>query len=688
MSNEKSALRITELDYNSIRDNLKLFLQDQEEFSDFNFDGSGLSVLLNLLAFNSHYLAYYGNMIGNEMFLDTAQLRNSILSHAKSICYVPESKKGALAKVNILATPSESEDSSPTSITLEKYTRLLGSDLDGINYPFVTLYSNTITKSGDTFSFNNINIKQGEVITLQYGVSGDRKYEIPSANVDTDTISITIQESTSNTDTKRYSLAEDITEITAESLVYFIEENERGNYTFYFGDNVLGKSPKTGNIIICTYLDTVGTAANGIGKFTFVQPIANTYRDNVRVSVVTSSYGGIEKETEKQIQFRAPYAYTTQNRGVTTYDYESILLKEFNNIDAISVWGGEDNDPPVYGKVYFSIKTNDNYYLTEFEKDQIKNSLVKKVNVLTITPEIVDPEYIYLVISAKVYYNAKLTSRTSDEIDALVRAAIQDYNEVELKTFRSTFRKSKLQQYIENCEKSITGSDLTIYAQSRILLAPGVKDSYISRFNMPISKGEFGKKLSTFPEVIVRDLNNNLRPVFFEEIPESLTGISAVSVVNPGRNFQAIPTVTITGDGSGATAKAHIINQKVNNIEIINPGSNYTRATVIISGGGGSEATAIAKVDNNYGKLRSYYYLNTGEKVIVNGDAGTVDYLNGEIILKELTPIEVTENEYYDNNILALNTLPSNQVIGPVRNRILSIDISNPASIVTEIIAE
>jgi hypothetical protein len=243
MATEKSALRITELDFDSIKNNLKTYLRSQSEFTDYDFEGSGMSVLLDVLAYNTHYMGYYVNMVGNEMFLDTAQIRSSVLSHAKLMNYVPGSTKGAESHIDVLVTPSGTEDQVSTTITLEKYTRLLGTDKDGVNYPFVTTYSNTATKSSGSFRFSNVNIKQGEVITQQYLMDSSsnpkRRFQIPSANVDMESIIINVQESSSNTDTKTYTLAQDITEITANSTIYFVEEDENLNYTFYFGDNVL-----------------------------------------------------------------------------------------------------------------------------------------------------------------------------------------------------------------------------------------------------------------------------------------------------------------------------------------------------------------------------------------------------------------------------------------------------------------
>ena len=252
MAEEKAALRVSELDFASIKENLKTYLRSQTEFQDYDFEGSGMSVLLDILAYNTHYMAYYLNTTANEMFLDSAQLRSSILSHAKLMNYVPGSPQGALSKINVTVTPSNSEDQASTTLTLNKYTRLLGTDKDGVNYPFVTLYSNTAIKSSGAFNFANVVIKQGEVNSIQYQMTPSntaRRFAIPSSNVDTTTVVVNVQESSSNTDISTYTLADDITEITANSKVYFLEENENSEYTFYFGDDVIGKKPRNGNIL-------------------------------------------------------------------------------------------------------------------------------------------------------------------------------------------------------------------------------------------------------------------------------------------------------------------------------------------------------------------------------------------------------------------------------------------------------
>ena len=691
MAVANTSLRVSELDFGSIKENLKNYLRNQAEFQDFDFEGSGMSVLLDILAYNTHYMGYYLNMVANEMFLDTAQLRNSVLSHAKALGYVPTSRQGAQAKISILVTPSNVEDDVTNVLTLDKYTKFFGADINGINHNFVAVNSNTVSKVGGTFTFSNVFVKQGEVVTQQYlmeSTNTSRRFKIPSANVDLSTVQITVQESASNTYTTEYIRAEDITEVRSNSAVYFIEEDEEQKYTFYFGDDFVGQKPKNGNIIICTYLDTVGTAANNISVFTAKDQIGGLYRDNVRITTTLASYSGTEKESIEEIRFRSPIAYTVQNRAVIPTDYELLLIKDYNNIEAVSVWGGEDNDPIVYGKVFISIKPKGNYYLSNLDKERIKTELIKSRNVVTITPEIVDPDYVYLSIRVSVNYNSSKTNRTAPQIEALVRQAISDYKDRELNRFDSIFRKSKLQYYIENCEPSITGSDLKVYVQKRLTLVPNETRNYNFEFNMQLKKGDYVDKLYSIPQIIVKDLENADKDVYFEEIPNSFNGVDYINIINPGRNYLTRPTVTITGDGTGATAMAEIVNGKVDRIVMLTNGSNYTRATVTITGGDGREATAIVQLQANKGLLRSYYFKDNGEKVIVNQNAGTVNYETGLVQLTTLNALEVIANDFYNENVLTINTLSGKENIYPLRNRILTLDENDVTAVQIFMVAE
>ena len=689
MSSANTALRVADLDFNSIRNNLKTYLNSQSEFTDYNFEGSGLSVLLDILAYNTYYNSFYLNMAANEAFLDTAQIRQNILSQAKLINYIPASNRASEAQVSIRVTPTTSENQTIDYIVLDKYTRLLGADINGTNYPFVTVNSNTAHKSSGSFYFPNVWIKQGEVVTQQFAMSANnltRKFEIPSANVDTETLTITVQESSTNTYTEEYQLSTDMTEASQNSRIYFIEENENLNYSIQFGDGVIGYKPKNGNIVIVTYLDTNGSKGNSITKFNFIDPIGSAYTGNVKVATVQSSSIGTDKEDIDTIKLRAPQSYAAQNRCVTTRDYEALILKDYQHVDAISIWGGEENDPPVYGKVYISLKTKGFYTLTNLEKENIKNTLIKNRNVITVTPVIVDPDYIFVTLRGKIYYNPAMTTKTANQLLEIVRQTVYSYTNMELNTYRSVLRKSKLQAAIEAADPSITGSDLTVYLQSRKLIDLTSSKKYDFSFKTPIQKGTFTNKLYSYPQITVLDSSLTSRNVFYEEVPDSFTGVDMIEIVNPGINYSSA-NVTITGDGTGATAKAYIENGRIVSIQVTNKGVNYSRAIVSIEGNG-TEAEAKAVLQARNGTLRTYYYNNLGNKIIVNSSAGTIDYDTGDVVLNSIKPSAVLTNDFYDINILTMNVVAGEEVIPPLRNRILALDENNIQSIQLEMIVQ
>lgn len=690
MSTSNTTLQVADLDFISIKENLKTFLKSQSEFTDYNFEGSGLNVLLDLLAYNTYYNSFYLNMVANESFLDTAQIRKNVLSLSKTINYVPMSSQGALNKVDILVTPSVTEDQNLNVLKLDRYTTLMGADVEGINYPFVTINANTSSKVNGAFLFTNVFIKQGEVVTRTFTMDSNnssRSFVIPSSNVDASTLTVSVQQSSSNTSRTEYQMSTDITEVQANSTVFFLEENENEQYKIQFGDNVIGKRPANGNIVIVTYLDTVGSVANNITEFRFSEAIGGLYSKNVKVTTSQGSYAGTDKETIEQIRFRAPYYYTTQNRAVTKNDYQSLIIKDYNNIDSVTVWGGEENDPPVYGKTYISLKTKGYYTLTDLEKQIIKDDIIRSRGILTVTPEIVDPDYCFILIRGKVTYNPSLTTRTTGQIQDLIRQSIESYNNTELNQFGSIFKNSKLHQYIESAEPSITGSDIYIYIQKQQLFENNKSRNYTISFNESLKKGGINDKLFSYPQITVTDSIGNPRRVLIEEVPESFTGVSSVTVLNPGVNYTETPTVQIIGDGTGATAEATIVNRRVSSVKIINEGFNYTRATVVFSGGGdGSGATASALIRNSIGTLRTFYYKPNGEKVIVNNNAGKINYLTGSIELTSMLTSEVVLNPYYDENIVTLNVRPENEILYPSRNRLFAIDMNNPQSIQIDLV--
>lgn len=681
-----TTLTVTDLDFDSIKTNLKTFLRSQSRFQDFDFEGSGMGVLLDLLAYNTHYNAYYLNMIANEMFLDTSKLRQSTVSHAKLINYVPESSHGAETKVNIRVTPPAGNTLS--SFTIDKYTRFLGASIDGINYPFVTLNSNTAFKDdGVSFAFSNVVIKQGEVVTRQFLMEPSntkRRFEIPSNRVDLNTLSVTIQESSSDTQTYVYTAAEDLTEITRDSQIYFVEENEDGNYRIIFGDDVIGKKPANGNIINITYVDTAGSIANKINVFSIGETITFS---NVLVNSTGATYSGTEKETIEQVKYRAPYYYSAQNRAITTYDYETLITKDYPNIDSVAVWGGEDNIPVIYGKVFLSLKTKEGYFLSNLEKENIKDTLIENRNVLTVSPEIVDPSYTFILIRGTIYYEPTATQNDAAAIRNIVNASIEDYKTDYLGRFKSTFKKSVVQKYIEDSESSITGSDIKVIIQKRIPITLSQSKNYTVDFGIPIKKGDFNSSISSYPSLGIVDLNFVTRQVYFEEVPSIASGIERIDIINGGINYTTTPTVTITGDGTGAVGVAKLFGGRVVSIQLLNQGQNYTRASITISGETGSGVVVQPILQSRVGTLRTYYYNTSGEKVFVNKNAGTIDYNNGIVVLKSVLPVSVASNSYYEPNVLTINTFVDKEIIESVRNKILDIDVDNPLSFQTEIVS-
>lgn len=682
MATEKTALRVTELDFHSIKDNLKAYLQAQDEFQDYNFEGAGLNALLDILAYNTHYMAWYANQVGNEMFLDSAQLRPSVLSHAGLLGYVPASSQGATARMDITVTPTDTENQEQDTIVLERYTQLLGRDIDGVNYPFVTLNSNTSIIQDGAFHFSNIAIKQGEVITRQFlmdTVANERReFVLGSANCDINTIRVAVQESIANVDTKIYTRNTDIVDIDGESLVYFVYENEDLTYTIQFGDNTLGKTPKHGNVVLITYLDTVGQLANNISQFVFTEPVAGLYQDDIAFSNVVASYGGVEKETTEQARFRAPYYYTTQNRAVTFHDYETLILANYNNIEAVSVWGGEDNDPVVYGKVFLSLKTRGNYQLTNFEKEQLKDDLIRNFNITTIIPEFADPSFVYLNIVADVKYKAALTSFTADELESIIRVAITEFNESYLNSFSGTFKKSVLQNAINNADPSIDSSELQVSLSKLVEIDTTKPKTYEIPFDNKLARLQNNPSISTFPSIRVRDSEGVFRDAYIEEIPVYSTGIHSVQILDTGRNYISTDTtITISGDGTGAEARPRINSGRIVGIDITNPGENYTYAIITITSDSGVGASASLTLEKDVGNLRTVYFAGvTGVKHVISNSVGTVNYKTGLVKLDSLRAFAVEENEYVREGFISIQANAGVENIYPLRNRILLIEPS------------
>ena len=378
MASAEGKLNISELDFEKIKENLIGFMSNQSEFVGYNFKGSSFDVLLDILAYNTHYNAYYANMVANEMFLDSATLRNSVVARAKHLGYVPRSARGSKASVTLEITPT----GTPALISVSKNTQFQA-DVDGVSYIWCTSNSHSVNiNANGVYTVSTIELSQGIPVTFRYTANTgdvDQKFLLPNANTDTDTLSVVVQISDTDTETLTYSLANDITTVNASSTIYFITENDDGKYEIEFGDGVLGKTLANGNIIILSSLICDADVTNGAKSFSVVSDVGGY--SNVKVVTTSAAGGGQESEDVEGIKFNAPKNYDAQNRCVTTHDYVSIVKRDYSGAQSVVAWGGEDDDPPVYGKVFIAIKPASGSVLSNSTKVWVQDTVLGKRNV-------------------------------------------------------------------------------------------------------------------------------------------------------------------------------------------------------------------------------------------------------------------------------------------------------------------
>ena len=453
MSNK---LVVSDYDFDAIKVNLKSFLQGQTQFQDYDFEGSSLNILLDILSYNTHYLAYLANMSTNELYLDSADIRNNIVSLAKMIGYTPSSPRAPMASIDV-----QVNSATGSSLTMSKGT-VFTTTVDNTSYQYVTNSDVTITPSNGVYKFSSLPIYEGSLVTFKYTVDStdvDQKFTIPSANADTSTLLVKVQNSSSDTTTNTYALAGGYNNVDENSKVYFIQESQDEKFEVYFGDGVNGKAVADGNIVILEYIVTNKTVSNSASSFSLSGNIGGF--SNVTITTVSNSQGGSESETNESIKHNAPLQYAAQDRAVTTTDYESLVQSIYPNALSVSAWGGEDDETPRYGIVKIGIKAASGSTLTETTKQSIINSL-KPYNVASVSPQIVDPETTSVLLTSTVKYDSKSTTKSSDTIKSEVTTAITNYNTNTLQKFDSIYRHSKVTGLIDDVDTSILSNITTI----------------------------------------------------------------------------------------------------------------------------------------------------------------------------------------------------------------------------------
>jgi hypothetical protein len=481
MATSNKKINVTTLDFDDIKTNLKTFLSGQTEFQDYDFEGSAMSVLMDVLAYNTHYNALYNNLTINEMFLDSARKRNSVVSISKMLGYTPRSATCSQAEITLTVT---APNSLVNTLSLPAGTPFT-TTVENKNYTFYTFGSVIATSSTGVFTFNNLLINEGTPLNFNITVGSNTRYIIPNANIDLSTLTVKIQDSSTSSVYTTFTRAETIVNVDSESKTYWVKEIDDGLYELTFGDGNLGVALQTGNVVHLNYYVSSLDAPNGARQFAYG---GGTLISGATVTVTATSpaANGASPEDIDSIRFNAPRMYASQNRAVTPDDYKSIVYSLFSDAASISCWGGEDNNPPVYGKVYLCVKPKDADKLTTTQKSQLLASILATRNVVSVQPVIVDPEYINIGVTTTIYYNEQATTKTASELASIVTNTINAYNVNELDRFDGVFRYSKLSKLIDNSDPSIVNNITTILLRRSLTPRYNVSAQYLINLINPI----------------------------------------------------------------------------------------------------------------------------------------------------------------------------------------------------------
>ena len=486
MAINESRLNVTEFDFDEVKNNFKLFLKAQTEFKDYDFEGSGMSILLDVLAYNTHYLGFNANMLANEMFLDSASLRSSIISHAKTLGYIPISAKAAKAIIDVTLNTTTF-----ATATMDAGT-VFTTSVDGTDYQFVTASDVTDSNIGSGITFNNVPVYEGTYVTTRYTVDSsdvDQRFLLRNNRADTVTLTVKVQTSSSDTTLNTYTQATDITQVETGSKVYFLQEVEAGLYEVYFGDGVIGAALSDGNIVILTYIVTNKTVANGASIFANSTSIGGV--TDIAIFTQSAASGGAEPESLKSIKYNAPLDYAAQGRCVTAEDYKVYAKKLYPAAQSVSVFGGESGSYDTslgaistaeYGKVFISIKASTGVNLTTAEKTQLVTDLAP-YTVASTVPVIIDPQTTKLILTGTFKYNTSKTSTTVTELETLVKNTLINYNTSDLEQFEGLFRHSKLLGLIDNTDTSITSSAINVTIGQLFTPTTSASTAYTINFN-------------------------------------------------------------------------------------------------------------------------------------------------------------------------------------------------------------
>ena len=552
MALTSNRINVAELDFDNIKENLKNFLRGQDEFKDYDFDGAGLNVLLDVLAYNTHYNNLYTNLAVNEMFIDSAAKRNSVVSLAKMLGYQPRSASSAKATVDVrIVNPT----SNPTVTTLPAY-QPFETTVEGQRYTFYNTGDYTTQNGPNGYVFSGVTLVEGTPLTYSYTVTDGARYIIPNNNVDKSTIRVTVQDSSSYGNFTTYVMSDNIlTALDENTYVFFVKELENNLLEIYFGDGVIGRKLTNGNVVTIDYFISSLEAPNGARLFNYTGMSLLGGSTNVSTKVIAT--GGGYPEDIESIRYNAPRSYAAQNRAVTPDDYKTLILAGFPQARSVSVWGGESNYPATYGKVYICILPTDADKLTNLQKNYILTQILQARNMVSVTPEIIDPEYINIALNVSVYYNPVATKKSINQIQQIVSDTVIAYNNSDLKRFDGVFRHSKLSRLIDTSDPSILNNTITVLLRRKMIVKYNVSAQYVLNVINPLyqsfqadasiySTGFFIKN-STDVHYIDDDGLGSIRLYTLDDNFQKVIVNPTIGTVNYDTGYLQISNLTITG---------------------------------------------------------------------------------------------------------------------------------------------
>ena len=459
-----SLVNFANLDFDQIKVSIKDYLRSNSTFTDYDFEGSNLSTIIDVLAYNTYITSYNANMVSNEVFFDSATLRENVISLARNIGYVPRSRKSARAVISFFIDTSNFTNQ-PVTLTLKKGIVCNTSAFGSQSYSFTIPEDITVSVANNIAQFNDITVYEGVRVTQNFTIdpfNPKQRFILENSGIDTSLINVTVKPNNYSTVTREYKLADSLFDINSESAIYFIQEIENERYELIFGDGIFGIELEAPNYIMIDYNISNGEDANNLSKFSYAGTLVDQSNRVVTTGIsllttIQTSHSGSSIEGVESIKKYASRIYASRNRAVTTADYEALIPSIYAETESVSVYGGEDLVPPQYGKVYISIKPNNDRYLSNLTKDNIKNEL-KKYTVAGIVPEIVDLKYLYVEADSKVYYNTNLVPTPDVASDAILSNITAYSDSTELNRFGARFKYSKFLTLIDNSYQAITSN--------------------------------------------------------------------------------------------------------------------------------------------------------------------------------------------------------------------------------------